>query len=176
GPIEIDQFVLTPPKEWLARRPSSSMRKAELVMPGSVAKEGKERDTSQDATTVLYYFGAGGAGSVDANLARWAGQVKTDDTKPEEERIRRSHKKVHGLAITVIELEGTYEEPQMGPAPAKAPMPDAMMLAAVIETPSGAYYVKTVGPAKTVQKWKKVWHSMLEGIEPKAKRNPPKGS
>ncbi len=162
GPIDIGGFTLTPPKEWKSRKPVSSMRKAEFIMP-------RAKGDTEDGMTIVYFFGAGGAGGADANLARWSGQVERESDTSEADAKRRLHKTVHGMKITIIELRGTYTEQRFGPGPKPRPKPKHMMLAAVIESPKGAYYVKTTGPQKTIRKWYKSWNAALDALEPTKK-------
>ncbi|HZL55726.1 MAG TPA: hypothetical protein VFC21_01515, partial [Bryobacteraceae bacterium] len=58
-----------------------------------------------DSECVVYFFGQGQGGSIDANLARWSGQV-TRDGKPAPAKTGK--KTVHGLNVTTMETTGTY--------------------------------------------------------------------
>lgn len=162
GPVTLGTAIYSPPKEWKARKTTSSMRHAEFVLP-------KVTGDSEDAVTIIYYFGKAGAGPIDANLARWAGQMKRDPNTPEADYMKRSHKKVLEMPITFVELRGTFVEPRFGPGPKPAPKPNFIMLAAVLETPDGPYFIKTTGPAKTVTHWYKAWHAALDGLKPTSK-------
>ena len=46
----------------------------------------------------------------------------------------------------------------------RANKPNWRMLAAVVETPRGPYYVKLVGPDATVQRWKESYQAFLQAI------------
>jgi hypothetical protein len=100
-----------------------------------------------DAECVVYFFGAGQGGSVDANLARWKGQF-TLNGQPAP--AKTSKKTVHGLSVTEMDVTGAYAGmagPNMVP---QAPKSDSRMLAAIVEAPGGNLFVKFTGPAKTV--------------------------
>jgi len=45
---------------------------------------------------VVYFFGAGQGGSVEANLDRWKGQMLTPGGKPADAKIAK--RTIHGLA------------------------------------------------------------------------------
>src|SRR2546423_9790738 len=56
------------PNGWSRETPSPGMRFAQYQLP---AAEGD----AEPASLVVYYFGAGQGGSVQANLDRWTGQI-----------------------------------------------------------------------------------------------------
>lgn len=103
--------------------------------------------TVQDAECVVYFFGEGQGGSVQANIERWKGQF-TLNGQPAPAKI--SKRTVHGLRVTDMDVTGSYSGmsgPMMTP---QSPKPDSRMLAAIIEGPGGNIFVKFTGPAKTI--------------------------
>ncbi len=129
------------PKEWEKQKPSSAMRKAQYRVPD------KEK-RAKDAELTLFHFGAG-SGTIEANLKRWAGQMGQQEARPE---------KIEGkLKITLVDLKGTYKE-----RPDAEALPDARMLAAVVETEQGPWYFKLVGPADSVGDWREDLIKMLK--------------
>jgi hypothetical protein len=103
--------------------------------------------TVGDAECVVYFFGQGQGGGVEANLARWNGQFSVNG-KPAPAKV--SKKSVHGLPVTMMDVAGTYVGaggPMMAPQPPKA---DYRMLAAIVEGPGGSIFIKFTGPAKTI--------------------------
>jgi hypothetical protein len=103
--------------------------------------------TVQDAECVVYFFGAGQGGSADANIARWKSQF-TANGRPAPAKVDK--KTVHGLPVTQIDVAGTYTATGGAAMTQQAPVPDARMLAAVIEGPGGSIFLKFTGPLKTV--------------------------
>jgi hypothetical protein len=100
-----------------------------------------------DAECVVYFFGQGQGGSVDANLARWGSQF-TVNGQPAPAKTAR--KTIHGLNVTTMDASGTYVATggmAMTPQPPKA---DSRMLAAIVEGPGGNVFIKFTGPNKTV--------------------------
>jgi len=73
----LDYQVVVPPA-FQARQPSSSMRLAEFTVPESGAPP---------AEVVVYYFGEGQGGSVEANIARWSAQFTGPDGSPVAPRL-----------------------------------------------------------------------------------------
>jgi hypothetical protein len=130
------------PKEWTKGTPASQMRKAQYKVPD---KEKKEKE----GELILYYFGKQGAGGVDDNLKRWAGQMGQTEFKPE--RIEGKCK------ITLIDVKGTYAE-----RPGSDPLANARMIGAIVETDAGPWYFKLVGPADTVGDWREELVKLLK--------------
>lgn len=97
-----------------------------------------------DAECVVYFFGQGQGGSVQANIDRWKGQF-TQASAP-----KIATRTIHGLKVTTIDISGTYSGmagPMGGAAP---PKPGYRMLGAIVENPGGNLYIKFSGPAKTI--------------------------
>src|SRR3954464_13311006 len=57
------------PDGWTTEKSSSSMRVAQYRLP-------KAEGDKEDASLVLYYFGASQGGSAQANIDRWIGQMQ----------------------------------------------------------------------------------------------------
>ncbi len=93
--------------------------------------------TVGDAECVVYFFGQGQGGSVEANLARWNGQFTRNGAPAVAKTAKRT---VHGFYAG---MAGPMTSPQ-------APQADYRMLAAIVENPNGNLFVKFTGPVKTV--------------------------
>ena len=100
-----------------------------------------------DSECVVYFFGQGQGGSVDANLARWSGQF-TVSGKPAPSKTAK--KTIHGLNVTTMDATGTYVATGGMAMTAQPPRADYRMLAAIVEGPGGNIFIKYTGPAKTV--------------------------
>jgi len=128
------EFSFKAPKGWKWVKTTSRMRAAQL----EVGKgEGK-------AEVIFYYFGAGGAGGTDANVARWLGQFKEpkDELKPKVEPMKVGDRKA-----TLVRAEGTYMSGSpFGP---KTPKPGSMLVGAIMESSKGNVYIKMIGAKKT---------------------------
>jgi hypothetical protein len=131
------------PPAWHTRPPASSMRVAEFVIP-------KAQGDADDAELIVYFFGAGGGGSADANVDRWISQVQQPDGSPSTAKARRAERTVNGLKVTTMDVSGTYTAEMRPGAAEHFNKPGYRVCAAVIETPGGTYYVKMTGPQKTI--------------------------
>ena len=101
----------------------------------------------EDAECVVYFFGQGQGGSVQANIDRWKGQF-TKGGQPATPKIAK--RTIHGLTVTTIDLAGEYAG--MGGPMATAPSTKSgyRMLGAIIENADGNLFLKFAGPEKTI--------------------------
>jgi hypothetical protein len=119
------------PSSWKVEKPSSRMRKAQY-------KNGK-------AEIVVFYFGAGSGGSVEANVDRWIGQFK----EPKDKLSAKVEKvDVKKSKITTVSAKGTYMSGS--PFGQKVPMPNYAMRGAIIECEGGPIFIKMTGPIDKV--------------------------
>ncbi|MFI5308039.1 MAG: hypothetical protein ACHQ53_11830, partial [Polyangiales bacterium] len=88
------------------RAPKSSMRAAEYGVEGD-----------PQAELSVFYFGAGQGGAVDANIARWLGQLSQPDGSDTTKKAKRGDKTIHGIAVTTIEASGAFSGGMGGSGP-----------------------------------------------------------
>lgn len=136
-------LAYTAPGAWHTRPASSSMRVAEFVVP-------RAPGDAEDGEVVIYYFGAG-AGTTDANIDRWIGQMQQPDRSSTKEKAQRSTQTVNGLQVTTVDVTGTYVAEMRPGAAEHFNKPGFRLRAAVVDTPRGPYYIKMTGPARTIE-------------------------
>ena len=146
------------PSGWISERPTSSMRVSQYQLP---AAEGD----AESASLVVYYFGQGQGGSVEANLQRWIGQMQTPDGKPASDNAKTENTTVNGLKVTLLDVSGTYAGSDMGGGGTSQSKPNYRMRAGVIDTPKGAYFIKLVGPEATVARWDQTFQDFVKSAE-----------
>ena len=96
------------------------------------------------AECVVYFFGQGQGGGVQANIDRWKGQFS------QPAAAKTANRTIHGLPVTTVEIEGSYAG-MAGPMGApSAPKPGYRMLGAIIENAGGNIFLKFTGPTKTI--------------------------
>jgi hypothetical protein len=100
------------------------------------------------AECVVYFFGAGQGGSVQANLDRWKGQMLAPDGKPTDAKIAK--RTIHGLPVTTIDASGDYTGMGGPMASSKSVQTNYRLLGAIVEGPRGNVFIKFTGPAKTI--------------------------
>jgi hypothetical protein len=118
--------------------------------------------TVQDSECIVYFFGAGQGGSVDANIARWKSQF-TANGQPAPAKIDK--RMVHGLPVTEMDVSGTYTATGGAAMTQQAPVSDARMLAAIIEGPGGSIFLKFTGPLKTVGANKQKFEQLVNSFQ-----------
>jgi hypothetical protein len=97
---------------------------------------------------VVYSFGAGQGGSVQANLDRWNGQFTHADRKPAAAKIQRHT--IHRLAVTTIDVSGEYSGMGGPTATTRTIKSHYRLLGATIENPGGNVFLKFTGPERTI--------------------------
>jgi hypothetical protein len=145
------------PSDWVSKAPSSSMRVAEWSLPKAAAD-------AEDAVLTLYFFGASQGGNVQANLDRWIGQMAQPDDRQSKDVAKTSSLTSHGLKITLVDVTGTYVAEVTPGSTEHFNKPGFRQCAAVVETPGGPYFVKLVGPVKTVDKWNDSFEAFLKTL------------
>lgn len=152
------QLNFKAPDGWVTEKASSSMRAAQYTLP-------KAEGDSEDATAVLYYFGATQGGSPQANIDRWISQMQQSDNSSSKEKAKTETMTVNGLPVTSVDVTGTYTAEMAPGSGSFHNNPNYRLLAAVIETPKGNYFLKVVGPAKTVARWEQAYRDYLKSFE-----------
>jgi len=149
----------TAPPAWHARPAASTMRVAEFVVP-------KAPGDADDAELIVYYFGAGGGGSAEANVDRWISQMQQPDGSASKTHAQRAERTINGLKVTTVDVSGTYTAEMRPGASEHFNKPGYRLCAAMIETPQGPYYVKMTGPAKTVASAQADYEKFLSSLKP----------
>jgi hypothetical protein len=146
------------PAGWVDEERSSSMRVAQYRL-------SKAPGDAEDASVVLYYFGQGQGGSTAANIERWVNQIKQTDGSASKDKAKEENFEANGLKIATVDISGTYVAETTPGSGTVQNKPGYRLKAAVIETPKGSYFVKLVGPEKTVTQWNETFLSYLRSFE-----------
>jgi hypothetical protein len=145
------------PAGWVEQERTSSMRVAQYRLP-------KAPGDTEDASLVLYYFGQGQGGSTAANIDRWISQMKQPDGSALK-GAKDEHLEANGLKVTTVDVSGTYVAETAPGSGTFNNKPGYRLRAAVVETPNGSYFVKLVGPEKTVTQWNESFLSYIKSFE-----------
>jgi hypothetical protein len=145
----------TAPTGWksLGERP---MRAATYVVPAAPGDR-------EDGECAVFYFGPGQGGGVQANIDRWIGQFDQPDGKASKSLAKTQKRTVNGLAVTTIDLTGTYTGAG-GPMGPKVTKPGYRLLGGIVEAPQGAVFFKFTGPAKTVTAQEAAFQKLLGSV------------
>jgi hypothetical protein len=148
----------TRPAGWTTEAPRP-MRAATYTVPPAAGDQAA-------AECVVYFFGEGQGGSVDANIERWTGQFRGADGKPPVPKVAK--RTSHGLTITTIDTSGEYTGMGGPMARERTALAGYRLLGAVIEGPRGNVFVKFTGPAKTVAANERKFEQLLTSVQPEA--------
>src|SRR5262245_46888062 len=99
-------LTISIPAGWVEQAPSSSMRKAQFLLPRTSGDDA-------DGELVAFYFGPGQGGSVEANIDRWVGQFGQPDGSSSKEKAKITKSETAGMTVTFVDLTGTYQAPIM---------------------------------------------------------------
>lgn len=145
GPSEV---AWEAPSAWTSAPNPSPMRKATYKIP-------KAAGDAEDAELTVTSAGGG----VQPNVERWAKQFGGATPKTET-------KKVNGLDVTIVELEGTYSSGGMM-GPAGPPKEKQRLLGAIVEGGEVLHFFKMVGPDKTVTAARKDFDALVSSLRAK---------
>ena len=119
-----------------------------------------EGDTKDGEMSVIQL--PGGAGGLEANVARWEGQFQ-EKPKAKTESIQTAG----GVKVTTVEIQGTFS-PGGGPMmrTSGGPISGALLLGAIVELPSGAslLFFKSWGPKTTMEHWRESFDGFVQSL------------
>ncbi|MBU0509298.1 hypothetical protein KKH27_10725 [bacterium] len=143
GVLDLDTMLAVLPEGWTRTEPTGAMRMAQINI-GPV-----KGDTIPAELAVFHFPGTGG--SAKSNIQRWHGQLKGPHGEPGGQVAKTDTMMVGLLTVITTDVTGTQigGGAMMGTGPAED-IPHSRMIASVIETPAGNWFVKVVGPEKTV--------------------------
>ncbi len=147
------------PAAWKSSKPTSPIRLAQLAVDPVVG------DT--DKAELLVFAFPGGAGSVEANVQRWRGQFVDADGQPP--RVNTSKRKGKNVDVTVVETGGRFVAPVQPGSPETNDKADYKLLGAIVETPSVSYFLKMVGPSKTMTEAKAGFDQIVASLSVEGK-------
>jgi len=148
----------TVPPGWIEEERTSSMRIAQYRLP-------KAEGDTEDGSVVLYYFGQGQGGSTAANIERGVGQMKQAEGGSSKAIAREESFDLNGLKVTTVDVAGTYVAETTPGSGTFENKPGYRLRAAVVETPNGPYFLKLVGPEKTVARWNESFLRFLKSFD-----------
>jgi hypothetical protein len=152
--VEIDGLKSKAPASWKNEKPKMN-RVAQF-------KITKSDGDPEDAELVVFHFGKGQGGDVDANMKRWKGQFKTPGEKSKEEKL-----KVSGVEVMTLDMQGTYlhKSAPMDPDSKVVEKPNFRAINVYFNSENGPYFIKLVGPAKTVEVHKAEFDAWLKAFK-----------
>ena len=119
---------------------------------------------AEDAELVVFYFGQGGAGTVDANLDRWLGQFTLPDGSPARDTAKIEHPTIAGQPATLLHIVGHYVAAAI-PGRAAVDKQDQALLAAIVSSPNGPYFFELKGGKSSVDANESQFRGLLASLK-----------
>ncbi|MHB1558716.1 MAG: hypothetical protein ACYC61_14755 [Isosphaeraceae bacterium] len=142
------------PKAWKSSTPANQMRRAQLQA------DPIEGD-AYPAELIVFAF-PGGAGSVEDNLKRWQNLFKDDEGNSPQ--IETKKVKAKNTEVTRAEIHGDYHPASFG-GPAQPVRKGARLLGAIVTAEGTSFYIRMVGPDRTMKKLAPEFDELLKSIK-----------
>lgn len=143
------------PSDWREEAPTSSMRLTQFQLPS--------QSGGVEAAEMAVFNRIGGG--VRQNIDRWVNQFVQPDGGSSQAVAETERLTVDGMNVTLVSVTGTYTAGGMSMGGMSVDQPGYGMLAAIVETPEGAYYFKTVGPESIVDYWNAEFRSFIQSMQ-----------
>ena len=157
---ELDGLKSRTPEGWKAQEIQSRNRVYHFVLP-------KSKGDKYDAELIVFFFGPGGGGGVKANIDRWKGMIAPPEGKKIDDVSKTEQLKIGDVKATVVDATGTYTHKMrpFDPNEKGEKRENYRLIGVVFESPNGPYFVRLVGPAKTVEANKKGFDEWLKNFK-----------
>ena len=147
---------LKPAEGWVRSKPRTRIVEHEFVA--------SLEDGDQDDARITV-MGAGG--SVEQNIDRWISQFSQPGGKSTRGSTTLKEREIAGQKVHTVDIAGTYRD-QLGPFAPATDRENYRMLGAIIVTEKmGRYYLKMVGPKKTVDANEQAFAKVIESLSVK---------
>lgn len=150
------------PGEWSAQPAGGQFRLLQFAVP-------KAEGDPAAPLFLVFHFGKGGGGGVEENMRRWIGMMRLPEDVDPVKVAKREKIERPGVRISTLDLPGAYLERPFPASDKFTERPNYRMLAAIVETTredgDGPYFVRMVGPKKSVDAAKKGWDAFIASLK-----------
>ena len=155
--VNLDGVKSRAPAEWKQEDPSNRMRLTQFRLP-------KVEGDKHDAEIVIFQ---GIGGSAKANIDRWKMMFLPPEGKTIDDVAKVSEISVGEAKAPFLDIKGTYKykERPFDPNAKEERRPDYRMLGVAYDGKDNAYHIRMVGPAKTVEHYKKGFDEWLKAFK-----------
>jgi hypothetical protein len=143
------------PAGWQSVTPANTMRLAEIHVPAPAGADAA-------AKCLLTFSRAGG--SVDDNITRWSGQMRTPEGEPGTPQ--RTQHEAGGLTITLVEYRGTFMDGMPGSPQQPVAREGWIFRGAIIPTTPMSTFIRMTGPAESMLAAEEGWKQLVASIRP----------
>jgi hypothetical protein len=159
--VEVGGFKSKAPAGWKAVELTEQQRNFGRLYQFTVPKaEGDKYDADVYITRL-----SGDGGGAKANVERWKGQFTAPEGKKVESKVEDM--KVGDTAVTYADIAGSYryKKNAFDPNEKEVLRPDYRLIAVVFPAKDETYFIRFLGPAKTVGENKKAFDEWLKGLK-----------
>jgi hypothetical protein len=153
--VDLDGLKSKAPAEWKSEKPSSTMRLMQFSL--TAAKDDK------DDAEVQIFKDLGG--SAKENVARWKGQFVPPEGKTIDDVAKVTEIEIAGNKATMLDVEGAYKSANFDPKFKGAKKEGFRLIAIHFPTKDHLYHIKLIGPAKTVEQYKRGFDEWLKNFK-----------
>ncbi len=154
--LQVDDLRFTIPDQWQAEEPTSTSRKAQYAL--------TDAGSDDPGSCVIYFFGGGGAGNIQANLDRWIGQFANAAGEPPADTAVHETRTIAGLPVHTLDVSGRYIAEVTPGSDERHDKPNQRLIAAIVEAPAGAYYLKVLGPVRIIDAQEAAILAMIDSM------------
>lgn len=154
-PLDIAGLRWSVPTEWEKVRSPGAMRAAEYRIPHTEGGDG-------EAQIVWFYFGPNQGGTIEDNIARWAGLVRDVQGNPTMPDIATM--KINGIPAVLVAMNGTYRDGI--PGQTYVERPDYGFRGAIFSGPKGNVFIRLTGPVDLIDAIIAQWQNLFQGTRP----------
>jgi hypothetical protein len=116
----------------------------------------------ENSECVVYFFGKGQGGTIEANMERWKSQFQSPDGKPVVAKTQQ--RTINGLAVTTVDVSGIYSGAGGPLAQTKTVQTGYRLLGAILVSPGGNIFLKFTGPGKTIAANQQKFEQLLQSF------------
>jgi hypothetical protein len=155
--VEVDGLKAAVPAEWKKEKPSNRLRLMQFRLP-------KQKNDNDDAELVVFQDITG---TPEQNIKRWKDTFNPPEGKKIEDVAKVTEIMIGGSKAPYLDLSGTYKYkfPPFDPNAKVMLKPDYRMLGIQYDGKNNTYHFKLVGPAKTVEYYKKGFDEWLAALK-----------
>jgi hypothetical protein len=155
--VELDELRSATPADWKEEEPANKMRLVQFRLP-------KKGDDKYDAELVIF---RGLGGSAKANIDRWKGLFTPPEGKSIDDVAKVEEIKIGGHPASYLDVHGTYlmKTRPFDPSDKGEKREDFRLLAVHFDGPKNVFHIRLVGPAKTVEAYKKGFEEWLKNFK-----------
>lgn len=162
--VELDGLRARAPSAWSERPQVQPPRVRAFVLP-------RARGDDHDAELTILHYGRGYSGGiesgVDAATRRWQRLFEPPEGQSMAAVTRVRADSVRGVAMTVVDVRGTYLHRPGSEDSDAAPerRPDHRLIGVVLETRRGPYFLRLIGPARTVARHEQAFDRWVQSFQ-----------